>query len=197
MTHSPERRIPAGGLGRTRGVLLLPFLVSALALWRWCPFRLGIVKGTSMEPVLRNGQVFVFQRDYYRTQPLRRGDVVLVRVKRLVCVKRVYAIGGDLICEMKSRDAATLLIGPDRHAHLARALVRWQRTTDRAVVERVPEDALWVLGDNFPESCDSRHFGAVPQSCILGRVLGVRHGRPAPPGVVLRQVVNGQTVTRL
>jgi hypothetical protein len=35
---------------------------------------------------------------------------------------------------------------------------------------RVPEDALFVLSDNVSTGIDSRHIGAVPMRCVLGRV---------------------------
>jgi signal peptidase I len=35
---------------------------------------------------------------------------------------------------------------------------------------RVPADAVFVLGDNRADSVDSRAFGAVPHSDLMGRV---------------------------
>ncbi|MDY2777466.1 MAG: signal peptidase I [Collinsella sp.] len=32
----------------------------------------------------------------------------------------------------------------------------------------VPEGCVWVMGDNRENSADSRHFGAVPESSIIG-----------------------------
>ena len=36
-------------------------------------------------------------------------------------------------------------------------------------------DGWWVLGDNLQASEDSRHFGVVPESSIVGRAIGRYH----------------------
>ena len=47
--------------------------------------------------------------------------------------------------------------------------------SDRQIIKRVSrvsqEDGLYILGDNPKESTDSRTFGAVPRSKVLGRVV--------------------------
>lgn len=48
--------------------------------------------------------------------------------------------------------------------------------------------ACWVEGDNSPRSRDSRHFGAVDSSRILGRLV-VRYA-PLPPRLPARWLTN-------
>lgn len=33
---------------------------------------------------------------------------------------------------------------------------------------KVPEDELWVMGDNRENSADSRYFGAIPEDSVIG-----------------------------
>jgi signal peptidase I len=38
----------------------------------------------------------------------------------------------------------------------------------------IPGEMFYALGDNAPQSYDSRNYGPVPKANIIGRVLGVR-----------------------
>lgn len=74
---------------------------------------------------------------------LRNGDVHLVAL-------RVQVKVGD----------AVLLQHPERPELL----------TVKRIVRR-DGDGWWVEGDNLEESTDSRHFGAVPEESIRGRIV--------------------------
>lgn len=39
-------------------------------------------------------------------------------------------------------------------------------------IEQLEGDKVYVLGDNPPESTDSRHYGWLPLSAVLGVVVG-------------------------
>jgi nickel-type superoxide dismutase maturation protease len=52
-------------------------------------------------------------------------------------------------------------------------LLTHPRRPDALVVKRLShreEGGWWVLGDNAPESEDSRQFGVVPDAAIIGRL---------------------------
>ena len=76
-------------------------------------------------------------------QHLRNGDVHLVALRSRVKT-------GDVV----------LLSHPNRPDLL----------TVKRIVRR-EEDGWWVEGDNLDESTDSRHFGAVPEDLIRGRIV--------------------------
>lgn len=44
-------------------------------------------------------------------------------------------------------------------------------------IERIDghKGVLFVIGDNLPESSDSRHFGWITQKAVRGRVIWPRH----------------------
>lgn len=47
---------------------------------------------------------------------------------------------------------------------------------------QVPKGHVWLQGDNFNNSTDSRHYGPVPYAMVRGRVfvkVGGGRGRPA------------------
>jgi signal peptidase I len=51
---------------------------------------------------------------------------------------------------------------------------RDQVTTSRDWI--VPAGAYFLVGDNRPASCDSRHYGAVPADAISGKVVAIERG---------------------
>lgn len=189
--------IRSGRVLRARLVPLVTLLVCLAGVWCWCPFRLGVVRGSSMYPTMRHGQIFLLQRGYYKKHPFQRGDVVVLRVNRVTCVKRVYAVGGDVICELQSSDSPTVLVDPERYPKLVSALRRRSQCAGTTVLFPMPEDSIFVLGDNIGVSCDSRHFGLVTRKQVVGRVLGVGHGEPAPAGVIMHDMRPRSTTYRL
>ena len=44
-------------------------------------------------------------------------------------------------------------------------------------IEKIGEDKIFVKGDNKRESTDSRHFGSIDQSQIIGKVIYYFYGR--------------------
>jgi signal peptidase I len=51
------------------------------------------------------------------------------------------------------------------------ARVRLGDTADFGRTWRVPKSEYFLLGDNRPSSCDSRRWGAVPRSSLIGPVI--------------------------
>jgi len=146
-------------------------LLALLLVYMFCPLRLGVVCGTSMEPTFRSGQPILIDRGYYRRHAVRRGDVVLLRHDGQMLIKRIFAVAGDAFHVMIFPDDAGVtrfLIHPDELSRLRRS---YRRSTDlRFSRMRVPEGRIYVLGDNSNASIDSRDFGMIPLTSIVGRV---------------------------
>ncbi len=127
------------------------------------------VEGVSMQPTLQSGERILASPLSVRLFGIRRGDLVVFRSPRdqaASMVKRVVALPGDTVrfepddvlvdvtgTGPGKRGPAPAPIGPDRY---------------------------FVVGDNRIRSRDSRHFGALPGSAILGKVFF----RYWPPGRV-------------
>jgi len=154
------------GLGRRLGMLtLVGALLTAAGIL--APVRVGVVSGHSMEPTLRYGQPF-FYEPATSGLPVRAGEIVLVRLGDQVCVKRVFARGGARFWTMgRTADRqGHQIVGAD--VPISRWKARYPRLHFRQV--RVPRGRLFLLGDGTT-SMDSRHFGPVPASCVIGRVV--------------------------
>jgi signal peptidase I len=133
------------------------------------PFRLGIVDGRSMAPILQPGQPFIYSKETPGCRKLRRGDLVLVQMGGDVCVKRIFALPGAQFWSVdRPRDDAAPITPlafypPIREWRERYPLFRYRRVD-------VPKDSVFLLGEG-PRSLDSRQLGAVPLGCVLGRVV--------------------------
>jgi signal peptidase I len=152
---------------RSMKALLLLMLVVAMFFYA---FRIAKVQGDSMHPTFRNGQWLLVRRHNWPSPPLRVGDVVVFRLEDDILVKRIAAMGGQVVPAM--RPMIVFVPSHQRPGH-------WDSAVVPSAPLRVPPDQLYVLGDNALVSDDSRNFGPVPVSTLLGRVL--RWKDPGPP----------------
>lgn len=121
------------------------------------------IPSPSMQPTLIPGDVVLVTR-YWRDSP-RPGDVVVFRhpVEEKVLVKRIVARPGELV---ESHLGQLRVGGYTRpEPYLAERNETWSVAS-----QLVPPASYFVLGDNRADSLDSRSFGAVDQSLIIGRV---------------------------
>lgn len=157
---------------KPRPIVLAAILPLLAALRIASPLGTTVVEGQSMEPALHSGEVRLLERGYYRSHPLARGDVVVLRLGRETLVKRVYALPGDQFWLLHStEEAPSELLGPVEAVRLRRAASAGVLVGGHVVLRTIPPGYCYVLGDNAAVSMDSRDFGPVPQSAIVGRVV--------------------------
>jgi signal peptidase I len=146
-----------------------------------CPFSLGVVEGSSMTPTYRPGQIFLLDRHYYQSHPVQRGDVVVVQCDDHTMIKRVFGIAGDsiwLLVQPEGNKVERYIIDPELVPRLRRATRRWD--IGRLAHFTVPNGSVYLLGDCTEASIDSRSFGAVPITSVVGRVSPMRQGAGFP-----------------
>ncbi|HET9165252.1 MAG TPA: signal peptidase I [Candidatus Angelobacter sp.] len=111
---------------------------------------------------------------------IHRGDIIVFRYPKDVSetfLKRVTALGGDRL-EIKN---GVLYVNSQpvvepyavHHAPVHNPLESWGPTV-------VPEGKLFVMGDNRDNSSDSRDWGFVPMSNVIGEPLFVYWSYDAP-----------------
>ena len=124
---------------------------------------LGSVRGSSMEPLYNGSTMTLFFR---WTEP-KHQDIVLVDSEALdeMIIKRVIALPGDRVSVQNS---VVYLNGEA----LDEPYVAYPGGPDLAELT-VPEDTIFVLGDNRAVSLDSRSslLGPVPAREVMGTVL--------------------------
>jgi signal peptidase I len=147
-------------------------LMGLTALRATSPLTLTVVQGHSMEPTLRPGALSLLDRSYYRIHALSRGDIVVLRLRGETLIKRVYALPGERLTLLRFDDnIGNELLTPAEAAHLRRLREPRSRPDRRVLSLTVPPQHCFVLGDNGPVSVDSRDWGPVPMSAILGRAI--------------------------
>ena len=145
----------------------LVLLVLVIA-FMWVLFRVDLVVGDSMLPSLIDGDRLLVAMDY--DAPVR-GDVIVFSQEtsegRSNLVKRVVAIPGDTV-EVNTGDAVVNGVpeDPDYEIFTSPADVSTS-------AYRVPDEHIFVLGDNRPASLDSRFFGPIPLSDTEGRAVWI------------------------
>lgn len=107
----------------------------------------------------------------------RRGDIVAFKTTEAVVrecfaggtyVKRIVGLPGETLQLRLVRGREFVYIGGRR---LEEPYVEHRGSVGGPGTWTVPEDEYFVLGDNRTQSCDSRHFGAVPRSNFVGPVV--------------------------
>lgn len=149
-------------------VLVAAVIVVPLRLFVAQPF---IVSGASMEPTFDNGQYLIVDELTYHFESPQRGDVIILRYPKDTTqffIKRIVGLPGETVAirdgkiDITKTDGSTITLsepyvvnqgnGPDATYHLD--------STD-----------YFVMGDNRPESSDSRSWGFLPRNDIVGRAF--------------------------
>jgi signal peptidase I len=149
---------------RALRLCLQAFILVALGFAAF--LRVPEVDGQSMMPGIRDGtHVLINTLAYSFGQPIRRGDLVAFRDSqdRRVLLKRVIALAGEKI---SITDGQVMVNGVAPNASFA-------TFPDRSEMSPlvVPSGSVFVLGDNRAQSVDSRSFGPVRDSAIIGKAV--------------------------
>ena len=136
-------------------------LAVALAFVARAFVHLYTIPSASMMPTLAPGDHILVTPYAAGAQP-QRGDVIVFRHGELVLVKRVIATQGDLIASRLGR----VVIGGKA---IAEPYVAQQGVSGAIDPQIIPHECYFVMGDNRASSLDSRSWGVLPRSAIIGR----------------------------
>lgn len=133
-------------------------------------FRVIGVEGDSMKPTLHNRDWMVISNLFY--QP-KQGDIVVLTKRQFMeqpIVKRVIAVGGQTVdIDFDTGEVTVDGVVLDE-PYIAE---KTHRQYDVSFPAKVPENCIFVMGDNRNHSSDSRvsTLGMVDKRYILGRLL--------------------------
>lgn len=139
------------------------------------PFRLFIaqpfiVSGDSMVPTFHNGEyLIVDELSYYLREP-SRGEVVIFRYPKepsKFFIKRIVGLPGETVT-IKSGHVEITEVSGER-VLLTEPYVKTELLSEMSVI--LAGDEYFVMGDNRNASSDSRFWGPVTRTLIVGRAF--------------------------
>jgi signal peptidase I len=170
-------------------VVVITFAALVAVLLRATVVQPFTVRSTSMVPTLWPGTDILVLKWRSLTGSIEAGDIIVFRqpegsncpagaADSQELVSRVIGLPGDTIWS----DAERIYINgrrldePGWHNPPFGELgaIRIARTT-------IPRGSFFVIGDNRTDPCDSRSFGPVPESLVVGEVVATtaRDGHPS------------------
>ena len=122
------------------------------------------VESTSMVPTLRENDYVVVNKLAYKLGQPKRGDVIVFKYPpdptQIPYIKRVIGLPGDQIHISEGRVYINGVILTEPYLKVP---------TKPGGDWTVPEDSLFVMGDNRTGSADSRAWGMVPLGNVIGK----------------------------
>lgn len=144
-------------------------------LIRWLIFAPFIVDGPSMEPNFHTGERLIVNKIIYSIRKPERGEVVVFHAPAGIdYIKRVIALPGERV---KVENNKVYVNGEELKEPYIQEAVE-ERAKNGQIYNSpglaetiVPEGAVFVMGDNRPNSADSRmnNVGSIPYDKIVGR----------------------------
>ncbi len=166
-----------------RNVILVFLVVAIVSLiaasfWVSVPKREGIeIRGTTMQPTIAQGEGVYIDREFYKSNPIQRGDIVAVALdyNKEPAIMRVIAVGGDSLDFREGRIwlngrmlSESYIIPLDyRFSENEVEVLKIQMSGEG----KVPEGTLLLLNDNRNMRGDSRKLGFIPETLVVGKVI--------------------------
>lgn len=130
-----------------------------------------VIPTGSMEPTIMAGDRVLAEKISIRLRDPKVGEIVVFddpTRRHPQLIKRVVAVGGQTV---DIEDGVVVVDGiPLQEGYLS------DGATDPGTVPlplTLAPDEVWLLGDNRPNSGDSRFMGPIPESLVRGRAFGI------------------------
>lgn len=147
--------------------LLIVVVVIPIRLFVVSPF---VVDGDSMYPTFENLDYLVIDEFLYRFRAPERGDVIVFRYPNdpsIFYIKRIIGLPEETVSI--NRGAVTITTAAGEKFTLTEPYIVNEDATYTKNVS-LNSDEYFVMGDNRPNSSDSRVWGPLPKKDIIGRV---------------------------
>lgn len=123
------------------------------------------VNGESMYPTLNNKEIMLLNKWEYKTNKIKRFDIVVVNTNGKKIIKRVIGLPGETL---KYENGILYIDGQETKEPYLKETTEDFNIKDLGYT-KIPSDCYFVLGDNRDNSKDSRVIGCVKKSEIKGK----------------------------
>lgn len=183
-------------------ILLLVLALIVAALVKTFFVQMFFVPSASMRPLfVHDDRILVEKISYWGANEVERGDVVVFAdpglwlgfveeptgVRKLLATIGLYPTGGHLVKRVIGVEGDRVECCDKRGRVMVNGVPLNERSyalqqspgNNREFSVTVPQDRLWVMGDNRANSEDSRYHqdlpgnGTVPESAVVGKVWAV------------------------
>ena len=161
---TPDWRKIGGTAGEFAKTLIIAFVLAQLIMVSVA--QAFQVEQYSMEPTLLPHDRVLVDKIFYRLRQPRRGDVIVLKYPlnpQRNYIKRIVGLPGDVLAVKEGK----LFVNGRRVVEV------YLNGTPQGNYGplTVPADSVFVMGDNRNNSEDSRAFGALKKSLIVGQAL--------------------------
>jgi signal peptidase I len=160
----PDWRKITGGIWEFAKTLIIAFLLAQLIMVSVA--QAFQVEQYSMEPTLLPHDRVLVDKFLYRLRQLKRGDVIVLKYPLNPTrnyIKRIVALPGD---RLEVKDGKLYVNGRMVREGYVNAAPQGNYGP-----LTVPQDSVFVMGDNRNNSEDSRSFGALKKDHIVGQAI--------------------------
>ena len=136
------------------------------------------VSSGGMSPTLLAGDHLLAKKSFALKSGVGRGDIIVFPLPEDPSkdfIKRIVGVGSDVI-EIKDKQVyinGVLLEEPYKIHTSDRTLSENIQPRDNFGPVTVPDDSLFVLGDNRDQSLDSRFWGFLKTASVSGKASGI------------------------
>ena len=124
----------------------------------------------SMENTLKAGDMIFTDMDYYKSKEVKRNDIVIFSNPGFpykLMIKRAIALEGEKISIVDGK----IFINEKEYKEDNPNIIYENYNRDDINETVIPEDHIFVIGDNRLDSLDSRDFGSIPVKDVKGKPL--------------------------